>query len=76
MTRQARQFAEDLLKVWSKAHDLPSVQKDPSWTAFSGSAKDILLGLGMEWDNEEEEYTFPWLKRQGLRLAITKRGSR
>jgi hypothetical protein len=59
-------FRERLLRLWSEAEDVR--MNTPLWhqegdltedyTAWSGATKDLLMGLGMRWDNEKDDYTF------------------
>jgi hypothetical protein len=58
-----RLLAEQLMRVWNESHDSELIQADPSFPAFSGAVKDILLGLGMEWDTAHG-YVFPWNNRE------------
>lgn len=58
-----RQLAEKLMLIWNECHDSEVIQADPSFAGFSGSLKDILLGLGMEWDTGHG-YVFPWNNRE------------
>lgn len=47
-------FAERLLAIWSEAQDVALNHCDfPAW---DGATKDMLLGLGLEWDGENDCY--------------------
>jgi hypothetical protein len=51
------EFRVALLKLWAGAHEF-SFGDDVSFPDWSGATKDLLLDLGMEYDNEKNEYVF------------------
>ncbi len=50
------QFARDLLALWSRASDakLP----EPDFARWSGTTKDLLIMLGLEYSHSTETYVF------------------
>lgn len=60
LSEEEQTFARELLDLWSKAHeDLPLMTTE-DFTRWSGATKDLLLGLGLEWDPEIDNYRFSW----------------
>lgn len=51
-----KEFAERLLHLWDDAHDNDALLNDRYFAAWSGATKDLLLGLGLEWDQETDSY--------------------
>jgi hypothetical protein len=50
-------FARELLALWERASD-DGIEAQPDFAAWSGATKDLLLGLGMEWDTASAAYVF------------------
>ena len=55
MTKE--EFAQTLLALFGAAYALELPQPDA--THFAGAAKDLLLALGMTWDEQAQEYRLP-----------------
>jgi hypothetical protein len=51
-------FAKELLALWGRAHAIDAKLPQPDFTAWSGTTKDLLLALGMEWNAAEGTYVF------------------
>jgi hypothetical protein len=63
-----RQIASELLGLWSRACEEQRQPTDAGWpepdfTAWSGTTKDLLMALGLEWDPKDEKYVLK--KRTG-----------
>ena len=54
------EFRENLLALWHAAQDLEFDKRtaEEDFPAWSGATKDLLLVLGLEWDQEKDDYTF------------------
>lgn len=40
-------FRRMLLALWDEAHNTPEVMRSPDFVAWSGTTKDMLIGLGL-----------------------------
>lgn len=50
-------FAEQLLALWSAAHETQPDVPPADFAAWSGATKDLLLALGLRWNGVAEQYT-------------------
>jgi hypothetical protein len=58
--RLSLRFRDALFDLWQRAHDdfhvvTPNAAEFAAW---SGATKDLLMGFGMRWDSEKDDYTF------------------